>query len=161
MAAGTTHARPDRWAGSVVDSAGAGYGSRMDSLRPEILETQLPPTRAAPSIARRAVRASGRGLPPRLSEDAQLLVSELVSNVLAYAREPRPIALRVRNGHVLSLEVEEVSQEGEPAPAEGDAVTRPHASLWGRDLVSALADAWGVSARDGRSSAWAELRLDR
>jgi hypothetical protein len=133
----------------------------MDSQRDEILETRLPPTVVAPSMARRLVRAAGRGLSPRVLEDAQLLVSELVSNVLAYAREPRPLDLRIRTDHVLSLEVEEAPQGAELAPAGRDAAQRPHASLWGRDLVASLADAWGVSARDGRSSAWAELRLDR
>jgi hypothetical protein len=138
----------------------------MDTAGDLIQETQLPPTVDAPSIARRSVRAAGKGLSPRVVEDAQLLVSELVSSVLTYAREPQPIHLRIRTSPVLSLEVEERPQpEGSPRadlispqPASGGMLGPP---LWGRDLVAALADSWGVLARDGRSAAWAELRLDR
>jgi anti-sigma regulatory factor (Ser/Thr protein kinase) len=133
----------------------------MDIAGDLIHETQLPPTVEAPSIARRSVRAAGRGLSPRVVEDAQLLVSELVSNVLAYAREPHPIQLRIRTNHVLSLEVEEASQRAEPTSPRRVLGRWAGPSLWGRDLVAALADSWGVIARDGRSSAWAELRLDR
>jgi anti-sigma regulatory factor (Ser/Thr protein kinase) len=133
----------------------------MGTHQNEILETELPPTVAAPSIARRLVRAAGSDLSPRSLDDAQLLVSELVSNVLAYAGEPRPIQLRVRAHRMLSLEVEDASEAVEPSRTDRDPARRPHASLWGRDLVATLADAWGVSARDGRSSAWVELRSDR
>jgi serine/threonine-protein kinase RsbW len=133
----------------------------METQRDEIIETRLPPTVVAPSIARHVVRAAGRGLSPRVLEDAQLLVSELVSNVLAYAREPRPIDLRIRTVDVFSLEFEEASQGLDPAPAGRPPAERAHPSWWGRDIVATLADAWGVGSRDGRSSAWAELRLDR
>jgi anti-sigma regulatory factor (Ser/Thr protein kinase) len=140
-------------------------GSRQD----EILETRLPATVNAPSLARHLVRSAGLELSgPRLN-DAQLLVSELVTGVQAYAGQPRPIHLRIRTSHVLSVEVEEIP-EGIPedatvAPASsdppGDGVQGPHPAVWGRDLIATLADAWGVSRRNGRSSAWVELRLDR
>jgi hypothetical protein len=141
-------------------------GSRQD----EILETRLPATVAAPSLARRLVRSAGRGLPQQRLDDAQLLVSELVTSVQAYAGQPRPIHLRIRTSHVLSVEVEEIpedttAQEAAAEPASSgrgrDGTRELHSAPWGRDLIATLADAYGVSARDGRSSAWVELRLDR
>jgi hypothetical protein len=141
----------------------------MDSRQDEILETRLPATVAAPSLARRLVRSAGLDLPERRLGDAQLLVSELVTGVQAYAGQPRPIQLRIRTRHVLSVEVEEIPEEiaeeavAEPAPSDRsrDGAQELHPVLWGRDLIATLADAWGVSSRNGRSSAWVELRLDR
>lgn len=140
----------------------------MLSHQDEILQTQLPPTVAAPSLARSLVRSAGSSLSPSLLDDAQLLVSEVVSNLLAHASEPHPIQLRMMRTHrMVSLEVEEIPQSVHaPSIRPGGTMDRndasgPHPSPWGRDLVATLADAWGVSARDGRTSAWAELRLDR
>lgn len=161
-------ARPLGRAGSKVGCAADGYGDCMDPLQVDILDAELPPTVAAPSIARRLVRSAGRDLSQRSLEDAQLLVSEMVSNVLASAGEPRPMQLRIQAHGVLSMAVEEVavgvgevSSATEPSPIERDAANVPPATPWGRDLVATVADAWGIGARDGRTSAWAELRPDR
>lgn len=139
----------------------------MPAHQDQILQTQLPPTVAAPSLARSLVRSAGRGVSRPTLNDAQLLVSELVSNILAHASEPRPIRLRMSRTHrVLSLAVEEIPRPVHaPSMRPDGPVDRTDAfstypSPWGRDLVGALADAWGVTARDGRTSAWAELRLN-
>jgi hypothetical protein len=140
----------------------------MGSRQGEILETRLPASVAAPSLARRLVRSAARGLPEQRLDDAQLLVSELVTSVQAYAGRPRPIHLRIRTSYVLSVEVEEIADQdasemaAEPVSPDGarDGANELVPALGGRDLIATLADAWSVSARDGRSSAWVELQLD-
>lgn len=136
----------------------------MGPLRADILDAELPPTVAAPSIARRLVRLAGSELSRRSLDDAQLLVSELVSNLLVAASEPHPIRLRIHAHGSLSLAVGELPVGSDAMPSAvrpaSIAKTVPDDFPWGYGLVWALADAWGVSARDGRTSAWAELRLD-
>ncbi|MEO8293474.1 MAG: hypothetical protein ABI635_10090 [Actinomycetota bacterium] len=138
----------------------------MGPLRADILDAELPPTVAAPSIARGLVRSAGSELSRRSLEDAQLLVSELVSNLLVAAIEPHPLHLRMQTHGSLSLAVEELplgtdvmNSAVRPGPIARTVTDPPSTFPWGCGLVAALADAWGVSARDGRTSAWAELRL--
>lgn len=139
----------------------------MDPPQNGILNAELPPTVVAPSIARRLVRSAGSELSRRSLDDAQLLVSELVSNLLVAASEPHPMHLRIHAHGSLSLAVEElpIGSDAMPSAVGPASIAKAvpddlSAFPWGCGLVPALADAWGVSARDGRTSAWAELRLD-
>jgi hypothetical protein len=121
------------------------------------LEIDLPPTVDAPSIARGHVHTVARACPTAVRSDAELVVSELVTTALGYADEALPIRLRLRARPALCVEIEHL-----PAAApDTERIPSVSSWSWGQDLVSTLADAWGVTARDGRMSAWAELRPDR
>lgn len=94
----------------------------------------------------------------RLADDAVLVVSELVSNALRYARPLPSGGVVVRwqvNRDRVGIEV-----------TDGGGLTRPRpgppsmSSLGGRGLsiVNSLADAWGVREHAGDVTVWALLR---
>lgn len=90
---------------------------------------------------------------------AELVVSELVSNVIIHAADARSVEVAVRGGDdVVRIEV---TQHGVPVIATGiqESPAWPAASeLSGRGLriVDALADRWGVDA-GARTTVWCEL----
>ena len=106
--------------------------------------------------ARRALGEVSDHLSPRRLEDAQLLVSELVTNAIRHAGldEADTIKLVVETGdRALRIEVCDSGRgfeltEPEPDPA------RP--SGWGLYLVRELSDRWGVD-RGGQTRVWFEL----
>jgi anti-sigma regulatory factor (Ser/Thr protein kinase) len=125
------------------------------------LELTLPATAQAPSMARSAFRQSlPRGHQSDRSADAELLVSELVTNCVLHADPPAgdPISF------VLGVEAErlrvEVSDGGKgfsPTSTSHDGVS---GSGWGLRLVDQLADDWGVDrGPKGGTTVWFEMRL--
>ncbi len=106
--------------------------------------------------ARRALGEVSDHLTPRRLEDAQLLVSELVTNALRHAglEEADTIKLVVETGdRALRIEVCDTGpgfELSEPAPDP----TRP--SGWGLYLVRELSDRWGVE-QAGLTRVWFEL----
>ncbi|HSL56487.1 MAG TPA: ATP-binding protein [Acidimicrobiales bacterium] len=88
----------------------------------------------------------------RLVDDAQLIVSELVTNAVLHAHSPAHLDVRLVRGH-LRLEVTD-GGGGTPRQQPWD----PH-RIGGRGLmiVSRLATRWGVDHEGGRKSVWAEL----
>ena len=98
--------------------------------------------------ARRALGEVSDHLTPRRLEDAQLLVSELVTNAIRHAglEEADTIKLVVETGdRALRIEVCDTGpgfELTEPAPDP----TRP--SGWGLYLVRELSDRWGVERTD-------------
>jgi anti-sigma regulatory factor (Ser/Thr protein kinase) len=111
------------------------------------------------AAARRAVgEVSGR-LPARRREDAQLLVSELVTNAIRHAGlDPgASITLVVSaSDRALRFEVRDPGAGFEPVEPAPDP-SRP--SGWGLYLVRELADRWGVE-RDATTRVWFELDRD-
>jgi len=109
--------------------------------------------------ARRALGDVSDHLSQRRLEDAQLLVSELVTNAVRHAglAEEETIQLVVETDD-RGMRVE-VCDHGpgfelsEPAPDP----TRP--SGWGLYLVRELSDRWGID-RDGQTRVWFELDRD-
>jgi anti-sigma regulatory factor (Ser/Thr protein kinase) len=109
--------------------------------------------------ARRALSDVSDHLTQRRLEDAQLLVSELVTNAIRHAglAERETIRLIVET-HDRGMRVE-VCDGGtgfaltEPAPDP----SRP--SGWGLYLVRELSDRWGVD-QDGETRVWFELDRD-
>jgi len=109
--------------------------------------------------ARRALGEVSDHLSQRRLEDAQLLVSELVTNAIRHAglEEQETIRLVVETDD-RGMRVE-VSDRGpgfeltEPAPDP----SRP--SGWGLYLVRELSDRWGID-RDGGTRVWFELDRD-
>jgi anti-sigma regulatory factor (Ser/Thr protein kinase) len=108
----------------------------------------------APAIARRAVEELSADLEAGVLRDAQLLVSEVVTNSIKHSGSSDPIHLRVwaRPGG-LKIEVADGGFGFEPA-----APANPGDGEGGRGLLilETLADRWGTS-RDARARVWFEL----
>ena len=108
------------------------------------------------------VRAVLRGwLAGRVNErqlgDAELVVTELVTNSLRHAGLGSSDVLRVRvtdDGEVLHLEVEDEGHAGAPRRRVPDAIN----GGIGLNLVDALSLHWGVQ-RDVHTTVWADLPL--
>ena len=105
--------------------------------------------------ARRMTRAALADQPPDIADDAELVVSELVTNAALHG-EP-PITVRVRSEPCVRIEVED---SGRSAPILLQQNTE---TMTGRGLsmVAALASGWGVErAPGGGKVVWAELGRD-
>ncbi|MEV8543660.1 ATP-binding protein [Streptomyces sp. NPDC051572] len=88
-----------------------------------------------------------------LTDDATLVVSELVTNAVKHGRG-RPVGLRVRRlAHELRIEV----TDGTPTPARLRSAGLDDENGRGLLLVAAVADKWGVS-RDGTMT-WCSLTI--
>ena len=122
-------------------------------LRCEMEFARNPDSAAA---ARRAVGEVSDRLPAQRLEDAQLLVSELVTNAIRHAglAAGDVIRLVVRDSdRALRFEVCDSGSGFEPAEPAPDP-SRP--SGWGLYLVRQLSDRWGVE-RDDITRVWFEL----
>jgi anti-sigma regulatory factor (Ser/Thr protein kinase) len=126
---------------------------------PRRLDLRLRATRTAPTRARRAL--SRLRLPILLAFDAQLLVSELVSNSLRHAGLGRDDLIRVTadwSGHRLRVHVRDRGRPTCASPVAGSIRPAPGAeSGWGLYLVDRLASRWGTTA----GGYWFELRHDQ
>jgi anti-sigma regulatory factor (Ser/Thr protein kinase) len=106
--------------------------------------------------ARRALGEVSDHLSPRRLEDAQLLVSELVTNAIRHAGLGDDDEIRlvvVAGDRALRIEVCDPGrgfEAAEPDPDPG----RP--SGWGLYLVRELSDRWGVE-RNQQTRVWFEL----
>jgi len=98
-----------------------------------------------------------------VAENAELLVSELVTNSVRHAGLPdqASIEFSVRaSGEVLMVEVADSGQgfdhSGTPRPRIVAGIAEP--SGWGLFLVDRIADRWGAVQMDGETRVWFELR---
>jgi anti-sigma regulatory factor (Ser/Thr protein kinase) len=91
----------------------------------------------------------------KLSDDAQLLASELVTNAVRHARGPIDVRAYVRDGF-LRLEVWDRQADVSPQPrtADDDAENGR-----GMDIVEKVSSRWGWRAVDGGKVVWIDLRL--
>ncbi|MEV6961494.1 SpoIIE family protein phosphatase [Streptomyces sp. NPDC051207] len=124
----------------------------------------------APGSARALVRGAladwtDRGLTgdvkltDRLTEDAGLVVSELVTNAVVHAGTDVELALRLEEDTgTLLLEV--TDHHPSRAPRDGHAEPPDEPPEYGRGLrlVAALAESWGITYRAGTKTVWARLR---
>ncbi|MFD9390653.1 SpoIIE family protein phosphatase [Streptomyces sp. NPDC060000] len=142
----------------------------------------LPSTRAtltgsplAPGAARGLVRAAltewaGLGLlgaeepGERLTQDAALVVSELVTNAVVHAGTDVGLECRLEEdpehpGGSRAVVVEVCDHHPSRAPRDGALEPSYGTPEYGRGLrlVAALADAWGVTYRRGAKTVWARL----
>jgi anti-sigma regulatory factor (Ser/Thr protein kinase) len=114
--------------------------------------------RATPLAAWQARRALRRlALPPPLGDDAELLVSELVTNSVRHAGLSPDDLIRITadwSGTWLKVAVR-AGRGVLPAPVSGSIRPAPGAeSGWGLYLVNHLASRWGTAA----GGYWFELR---
>ena len=108
----------------------------------------------AAGVARRAVEELAADVEPGVLRDAQLLVSEIVTNSIKHSGSDDPIRLRAwarRSGLKVEIADGGFGFEAGPLAEAGD-------DEGGRGLLilEALADRWGVS-RDARTRVWFEL----
>ena len=126
---------------------------------PRCLDFRLRATRTAPTRARRALGQLRLPLP--LAFDAQLLVSELVSNSVRHAGLGRDDLIRVTadwSGDRLRVHVRDGARPTRASPVAGSIRPAPGAeSGWGLYLVDRLASRWGTTV----GGYWFELRGDQ
>ena len=106
--------------------------------------------------ARRALGEVSDHLSPRRLEDAQLLVSELVTNAIRHAGLGDDDVIRlvvVTADRSLRIEVCDTGHGFEVAEPDPDPM---QPSGWGLYLVRELADRWGVE-QDRETRVWFEL----
>jgi anti-sigma regulatory factor (Ser/Thr protein kinase) len=113
----------------------------------------LRPAADAPQRARRLVRSWLDDADPR-AERAQLLVSELVTNVVHHVGSPMVVSCR-RANNCIRIEVTDTSLE----PPRLTAVQGPRGG-YGLRIVDALSDAWGFEANQRGKSVWFEIRAE-
>ncbi|MGV1003519.1 MAG: ATP-binding protein [Candidatus Nanopelagicales bacterium] len=136
-----------------METCFAGYDSNM------AFHAILTSDRQAPRTARRAVCdfLTFHGL-ARLTDDAALLTSELVTNAVQHARSPRgEIHLRgfIRE-QVVRLEVVDDDSDAAPAPRKADVRDE---NGRGMELIAKLAVDWGWASQDHQKTVWLELAV--
>lgn len=148
---------------------GVNGGQPRDDIA--LLVLRVPPGAAAPEKevlvrlsgdvdavprARQAIAELAPHLDAELLETVSLLVSELVTNSIRYARTSEAASVVLRAMVFRDLVRVEVADHGpgfEPRPRGPDEQSR---SGWGLYLVDQLSDRWGVSRTDG-TAAWFEI----
>ena len=122
------------------------------------LDVSVRATREAAAKARRAL--SKLALPLPLANDAQLAVSELVTNSVRHAGLAPDDLIRITvdwSGARLKVHVRDGRRGVRPAVVSGSIRPAPEAeSGWGLYLVDRVASRWGTSAK----GYWFELRQD-
>jgi anti-sigma regulatory factor (Ser/Thr protein kinase) len=116
-----------------------------------VLAMALPTAPRSVGRARSAVRRAFAGLPDDVLEDAQLLVSEAVTNAIRHSGQPPDAPIRL-TGSLGGTRIHiEVADEG-PGVSPGDGEEG-----LGFRIFGTLATDWGVGSVDGRSTTWFEL----
>lgn len=117
--------------------------------------TDFPPDAASVSLARRFARQTldAWGLAP-MSDEVELVASELVTNAVLHAQSSPKITLR-RDGNRIRLEVSDASAV--PPLQRHFGVTA--ATGRGIGLVDAMASTWGTTARANGKTVWCEFEI--
>jgi serine/threonine-protein kinase RsbW len=125
----------------------------------EPLEVVLPADVSAPGAARHVVaRYLGDLVSPSVFDNAQLLISELVTNSVRHSGAVAGDQLTVRVDLAQTwcrVEVEDAGHDGVIAPRRPD---RAQGSGMGLNLVQTLSERWGLErACEGGTRVWAQL----
>jgi anti-sigma regulatory factor (Ser/Thr protein kinase) len=122
-----------------------------------LTQAVLPADRKAPAAARTLLGlCAGPYLDARVLSDAQLVLSELVTNSLVHAGlggEDSIVVRVARGAGTLRLEVRNPGVVGEIASDGGD---RARGRGFGLELVTLLSTSWGVR-RDRDTCVWVEM----
>ena len=118
------------------------------------LDQTIESSMRAPGVARRAVEKLTSDIHPALLRDAQLLISEVVTNSVRHSGSDAPIRLRVW-ARPAGVKVE-IADGGSGFDADPDGRGPNDEGGRGLVIVDALADRWGVS-HDDYARVWFEL----
>jgi anti-sigma regulatory factor (Ser/Thr protein kinase) len=123
---------------------------------PVELSAEFGPDPGAPAAARRLVvdALRGRDRGDRLLADAQLVVSELVTNAVVHAKSVFAVGIR-REDSALRISV----RDGNPLPPTVRDAGPAAGFGRGMRLIDTLSSGWGVDPADGGKVVWAELRI--
>ncbi|MGW5862220.1 SpoIIE family protein phosphatase [Streptomyces sp. NPDC055239] len=141
---------------------------------PAVVCTSLPGNPLAPAAARKFVRAAladwtelsvpaAAGITERVTDDAVLLVSELVTNAVVHAGTTVELLCRLDEaglGEETDTLVIEVSDHHPARAVRSDPKHQPPGTPeYGRglQLVAALSDSWGITYRTGTKAVWARI----
>ena len=119
------------------------------------LTTELPRVQTSPSAARATLMDFEHGLPSERLSDAELLLSELVSNAVKYGGEGDIRVIFERDDGRFRTEVVDQG-DGFNAPLR-DRIDVNTPGGWGLPLVQTLSDRWG--AHQGSTHVWFEFAL--
>ena len=117
-----------------------------------VLAIALPTAPASAAKARTAVIRSFAGLPDEVLDDAQLLVSEAVSDVVTTSGQPPDEPIRLTGyvaGTTLRIEVEQEGRRRELGEAADGHL--------GHTILQQVATRWGHDHRGESSITWFEL----
>jgi anti-sigma regulatory factor (Ser/Thr protein kinase) len=131
----------------------------LDSPQDLSIPWLLPASPACVTLARHAIRANltAAGISEDLVDTAELLVSELTSNVVKHTGGRPTLRVERRDG-VIRIEVGD-SRPG-LVPVERDVDTEADSGR-GLLLVSTLATSWGYERDDDGKLTWVELEVQR
>jgi anti-sigma regulatory factor (Ser/Thr protein kinase) len=119
------------------------------------LTTQLPRAQTSPRAARSTLMEFEHGLPEERLGDAELLLSELVSNAVKYGGDGQIDVIFERgDGRFRTEVVDQGDGFLTPLRDRGDVDTP---GGWGLPLVQTLSDRWG--AHEGSTHVWFEFAL--
>lgn len=117
----------------------------LTSIRPGCRDMAVREARKLVSAALDECRRSGCEGVDRRADDVLLVVSELVTNACRHAGGADEVRVRCEQGE-LTVEVEDTSETMPREPAEE---AKGETGGYGCQLVTALADRWGVAPRAG------------
>jgi serine phosphatase RsbU (regulator of sigma subunit)/anti-sigma regulatory factor (Ser/Thr protein kinase) len=155
---------------SVARAAGApAPGAGAPSYAPAHAHATFPSGPLAASSARALLRAAvaewaelalpgTEFLSDRQTDDAVVVVSELVTNAVVYAGTDIQLDCRLE-AHTGALVVEVLDHHPSRAPRDNDPEPAYGTPEYGRGLrlVAALAETWGITYRTGAKTVWAQL----
>jgi anti-sigma regulatory factor (Ser/Thr protein kinase) len=123
--------------------------------QPCVVRRRFPNALHVPALARAALVTATLGVPARAVADAELLVSELVTNSVRHTGSEWIDVVVTVSSQTLRVEVSdddgsEVIRSRTPGADGG----------WGLMLVAGLATRWGVDHQGTGKTIWAELDLD-
>ena len=143
------------------------HGADTHALAPVRVRATFPGTPLTPGAARALLRATlsewaelalpgTEFLTPRQSDDAVVVVSELVTNAVVHAGTEVELDGRLE-AHTGALVIEVLDHHPSRAPRDGDTETPYGIPEYGRGLrlVAALAESWGITYRTGAKTVWA------
>ncbi|MFI0819988.1 SpoIIE family protein phosphatase [Streptomyces sp. NPDC021098] len=162
-------------------------GALLPLSRESVARTTLPGSVRAPGAARAFVRTTLAGqtakeilgpdtIGARVTEDAVLLVSELVTNAVLHAGTRVEVTCRLRAGSGPEESGGDAATDTEPRDRPGIVIevadlhpasvvlggpdTQRHGRGRGLQLIGAIAESWGVTYHRTRKSVWFRLDTD-